>query len=439
MKPIGRVLAVCAGLLGLTGAALAAGVDELPADIQDRLYNKDQIDPQQPIGASAYRDWKPKKGPPWTIGYASSYAGNTWRAAALEKLEKELIPQVEEARVDQGRHCHPIQPEGLGANSTDASTRRSRRRRADNLLFEPDGAQRDGQIRLRQGRADLFHGRLRNIPLRRKFLDQLRGHRQDTWATGWSTRSARRATCSWSRAFPAPAPRTSLDRGIKLGLATRPDVKIVGDVAGMWTDQVAQAEVQKWLANHPGDLDGVVVQSAAELGVLRALEQSGRKMPPVAIGGEEGALCYWRHHPKYISAAIQGWPPADEMELAWNIMMRTMEGQGPKIESVLVELDKAQLRRCGASFAGDLQRGFRQVVHSRRRQMGRNEETGRLSSCAPPIRKPSSTDERLSGPRRRIAKRGVSDPRPREVGFAKPRRRRNGERAAGSRPRVFGE
>ena len=50
----------------------------------------------------------------------------------------------------------------------------------------------------------------------------------------------------------------------------------------MWTDQVAQAEVQKWLANHPGDLDGVVVQSAAELGVLRALEQSGRKMPPVA-------------------------------------------------------------------------------------------------------------------------------------------------------------
>ena len=64
-----------------------------PLRSRSRLYNKDQIDPQQPIGASAYRDWKPKKGPPWTIGYASSYAGNTWRAAALEKLEKELIPQ----------------------------------------------------------------------------------------------------------------------------------------------------------------------------------------------------------------------------------------------------------------------------------------------------------------------------------------------------------
>jgi len=60
-------------------------------------------------------------------------------------------------------------------------------------------------------------------------------------------------------------------------------------------------------------------------------------MPAIAIGGEEGALCYWRHHPKYVSAALQSWPPADEMDLTWNIMMRTMQGQGPKIQSVLVE------------------------------------------------------------------------------------------------------
>jgi ribose transport system substrate-binding protein len=137
--------------------------------------------------------------------------------------------------------------------------------------------------------------------------------------------------------IPGTSTSDSLDRGIKAGLAENADVKIVGDVAGMWTDQVAQAEVQKWLANHPGDIDGIAVQSAAELGVLRALEQSGRKMPAIAIGGEEGALCYWRHHPKYVSAALQSWPPADEMDLTWNIMMRTMQGQGPKIQSVLVE------------------------------------------------------------------------------------------------------
>src|SRR5438045_9018807 len=93
MKKLTSVMAMIVGLAGFVGVAAAAGVDELPKDIQDRLYNKDRIDPQQPIGASAYRDWKPKKGPPWTIGYASSYAGNTWRAAALDQLEKELLPK----------------------------------------------------------------------------------------------------------------------------------------------------------------------------------------------------------------------------------------------------------------------------------------------------------------------------------------------------------
>jgi ribose transport system substrate-binding protein len=153
--------------------------------------------------------------------------------------------------------------------------------------------------------------------------------------------------------IPGTSTSDSLDRGIKAGLASSADVKIVGDVAGMWTDQVAQAEVQKWLANHPGDLSGVVVQSAAELGVLRALEQSGRTMPPVAIGGEEGALCYWRHHPKYVSAAIQGWPPSDEMELTWNIMMRTMEGQGPKIQSILVDSTKLSYDDVAAKLGED--------------------------------------------------------------------------------------
>ena len=43
----------------------------------------------------------------------------------------------------------------------------------------------------------------------------------------------------------------------------------------MWTDQVAQAEIQKWLATNPGQLDGIIIQSASELGAVRALKQSG--------------------------------------------------------------------------------------------------------------------------------------------------------------------
>ena len=99
------------------------------------------------------------------------------------------------------------------------------------------------------------------------------------------------------------------------------------------------------------------MQSAAELGVLRALQQSGRDMVPVTIGGELGALCYWRTHPNYVSAAFQVWPPGDDIELAWNIMMRTLEGQGPKIQSVLVEPVRVDFDSLKAALKDDCSQG----------------------------------------------------------------------------------
>ena len=137
--------------------------------------------------------------------------------------------------------------------------------------------------------------------------------------------------------IPGTSGSDSQNRGVLAGLATAPDIEVVGTVAGMWTDQVAQGEVQKWLATNPGKLDGIVVQSAAEMGVLRAVQQSGRGDIPVAIGGELGALCYWRKNPDYLNDSYQVWPPADEIQLIWNVMMRTLQGQGPKIQSILVD------------------------------------------------------------------------------------------------------
>ena len=136
--------------------------------------------------------------------------------------------------------------------------------------------------------------------------------------------------------IPGTSASDSQNTGVLDGLSKSPDVKLVGNIAHMWTSQVGQAETQKWLATHPQQLDGIAVQSSGETGVLQALLQSGRDIPPISIGGELGALCYWRKNPEYISAAIQTWPPGDDIELGWNIMMRTMQGQGPKIQSILV-------------------------------------------------------------------------------------------------------
>ncbi len=332
-----QTLALCASsVLFAAGVAHSTGVDEITPEVAKRLYSKDVLDPAQPVGASAYRDWKPKKGPPWTIGYASSYAGNTWRAAAMDRLQTDIIPKwkkmglIKEVIITQ-------------SNLKDATQIQQMRQLVDQgvdaiivCCSNPTALNQTVKYAYDKGVPTFsFTGYLTSpYSVNSSVNYQVAGKNLGLWM---GNELKGKGNVLVVQGIPGTSGSDSQDRGIKAGLATFPGIKIVGDVAGMWTDQVAQAEVQKWLSTNPGQLDGIVVQSAAELGVLRAVQQSGRKMIPIAIGGEVGALCYWRKNPNFISAAIQVWPPGDDIELAWNVMMRTLQGQGPKMQSVLVD------------------------------------------------------------------------------------------------------
>ncbi len=90
-RSVGLALVAAFGIVGQ--AALAAGLDEIPASIKDKVYDPKFMDPAQPLGPSVYREFKAPKPPPWTIGYASTYAGNTWRKNATERLLNEVVPK----------------------------------------------------------------------------------------------------------------------------------------------------------------------------------------------------------------------------------------------------------------------------------------------------------------------------------------------------------
>lgn len=334
-----KILAISAtaGLLSLAAnATFAEGLDELDPDVVKRLYNPEMIDPMQPIGASAWRDFKAKNPPPWKIGYASSYAGNTWRAAVMKELENVIIPewkglgllsevvvtqsnlndstQIQQMRqlVDQGVDAIIVccsNPTALNATVKYAADKGV-------PVFSLTG-----YLTSEYSINSSVNYQVAGFEIAKAMVDQLGGKGNVLVVEG----------------IPGTSGSDSQNRGVLAGLASSPDIKVAGSVAGMWTDQVAQGEVQKWLATNPGQLDGIVVQSAAEMGVLRAVQQSGRGNIPVAIGGELGALCYWRNNPDYINASYQVWPPADEIQLIWNIMMRTLQGQGPKVQSILVD------------------------------------------------------------------------------------------------------
>lgn len=332
-----RNLALTSALIAVAATAgYAEGVDELDPAVAERLYNPDMLDPMQPVGPSAWRDFVAKNPPPWKIGYASSYAGNTWRAAVMEELQNTIIPewqglgllsevvitqsnlndsqQIQQMRqlVDQGVDAIIVccsNPTALNATVKYAADKGV-------PVFSLTG-----YLTSEYSINSSVNYQVAGFEIGKDMADQLGGKGKVLVVEG----------------IPGTSGSDSQNRGVLAGLASAPGIEVAGSVAGMWTDQVAQGEVQKWLATNPGQLDGIVVQSAAEMGVLRAVQQSGRGNIPVAIGGELGALCYWRNNPDYIRNSYQVWPPADEISLIWNVMMRTLQGQGPKIQSILVD------------------------------------------------------------------------------------------------------
>ncbi len=329
-----RMVSVCA--LGLMATSATAGVEELPDDIRENLYNPGLMDPNQPLGDSAYRDFVAKNPPPWTIGYASSYAGNTWRAAVMDRLQNVLIPKwkdlgmIDEVVITQ-------------SNLNDATQIQQIRQLVDQgvdaiivCCSNPTALNASVEYAYSKG-VPVFSGigyLTSPYAVNSSANFVVGGRMMGEWMANEIGGSG---TVLNVEGIPGASASDSQNVGIEDAMAEHPDITVKGPLSGMWTDQVAQSEIQRWLATNPGKLDGIIIQSASELGALRALKQSGRDMIPITIGSELGALCYWRHNPDYVSAAIHAWPPGDDFEMIWNITMRTLQGQGPKIQSILTK------------------------------------------------------------------------------------------------------
>ncbi|MCY0155025.1 hypothetical protein OEG86_25585 [Hoeflea alexandrii] len=98
MKKLSK-FALAAGFLALGAINVhAEGIDEINPDVAARLYNPDMLDPAQPIGPSAWRDFVAKNPPPWKIGYASSYARQHLARRCDERASERHHSRVERAR-----------------------------------------------------------------------------------------------------------------------------------------------------------------------------------------------------------------------------------------------------------------------------------------------------------------------------------------------------
>lgn len=328
-----RGLAV-AGFLSAIALALpvaAQGLDELPAELAAAYVG---VDENQPIGPSAYRDWTPRSAPPWTIGYASSYAGNTWRAEGMKRLMEELLPVYREAGLVDDIL---VTQSDLNDSRQIQQIRQLVDQGVDAIIVccsNPVALNRAVEYAFNQGVVVFsYSGYLTSDKALNASANYALGGYEI--ATALIEEVGGGGNFLLVSGIAGAASSESFDIGARRALEEFPDANLVGQVWGNWTDQVAQTEVQRFLATNPTRIDGIIAQGSQETGVLRAVLQSGRDVMPISLAGSAGAACYLKQNPDWISHAFQIWPPGDEMELGFNIVIRTLQNQGPKIQSIL--------------------------------------------------------------------------------------------------------
>ncbi len=344
------IAAVTAPLaLSLSFAANAEGLSELPPEIAAAYEG---VDEGQPVGPSKYRDWTPRSEAPWKIGYASSYAGNTWRAEGMKRLMDVMLPAYKEAglvsdvKVTQSdlndarqiQQIRQLVDEGVDAIiiccSNPVALNKAVKYAYDHgvVVFSYSGyLTSDYALNASSNYTD------GGYQIAKALIEEVGGKGNFLLVSG----------------IPGAASSESFDTGAKRALEEFPDARLVGQVAGNWTDQVAQTEVQKFLATNPAKIDGIIAQGSQETGILKAVLQSGRDVMPISLAGSAGAACYLKKNPGWISHAFQIWPPGDEMELGFNSVIRTLQNQGPKVQSILRPVYRVEAADYVASLPED--------------------------------------------------------------------------------------
>ena len=305
-------------------------LSSLPAE-QQKWY--DNVAASVQTCASPYKDFKPKGKPPWVIGYAGTYSGNTWRQLSLKRIQ-ELAKQYQDAGLVEKL---------IVTDSAGDSTRMIQQ--LDQMLNQGVDA-----ILTTSPPVSAINGQLEKIRARGVPFVSIDGdmNSPNYLGTGGNMRQAGVDTAQWLVDKLGGKGKVIAVNGIA-GIAASDQnwegaqsvfknysgIEIVGPVDGQYTESVAKKEILKVLSTHPAKIDGVWVQGSMEMAAINALEQTGRPKVPVTFGGATNVGVYWKENPKFWDKGFIYFPTIGDTDVGWNVMMRTLQGQGPKLVSMV--------------------------------------------------------------------------------------------------------
>lgn len=341
-------MALGVGIASLATSALADGCMEdrpgaLPADSAELLQK--ELPPEalagfegygSPVLASPYATFKAPNDKPWTIGYNNSFSGNAWRAAALAELEANVEKYKALGLVDE-----LIVTDSNGDTPTQIQQMRSLIQRGVDVIISIPGSPTamnsvideafEAGIPVITLAAPVTTANAINVDTNGYLIGK-------TMALGLAQLLEGKGNVLTIEGIPGTSGSALIQAGGDAVFANCPDITIVNNLVGQWSESVAQTAVLQQLSTNPTEIDGVWQQGSMFMGVIKAFEQAGRPTVPVTVGNpNQNALAYWHDNaPKGYKTVGSSNAPAAGMNLVFRTAMRVMLGQGLKVSNVVV-------------------------------------------------------------------------------------------------------
>lgn len=293
------------------------------------------VDYDQPVLKSAWANWKPNHPGPYRVAIVWGPVVNQGQVLTLDTIESQLKRSPEIKSVIASTQATLNVPAQLQQMSAAAQSG------ADLIITEP-------------GEAEAFAGPVNQVAAKGVPVVTVLGGPAVATAINVDPNTYEAAAQSAARAMQIIGGKGSVliahgVEGIDVDneesaafaavLARCPQVKDVGTITGDFDTATSKSQTLQFLSTHPQPISAVLEVADMAPGIMSAFQQSGRPVPLIDdIGNEKASLGYWRANGARYQGVGTGLPPIGLGDAVADVALRTLEGQGPKLNVITQQI-----------------------------------------------------------------------------------------------------
>lgn len=285
------------------------------------------------VNASAYTDFVSDKDRGFSIGYSDSFSANSWRSDALARLEEDIAHLKDEGVVGDFVAANSDLDNNLQIQQITSMIDRG----VDAIIAIPGSPTAfDGVIKQAYDAGIPFITLASHVDSPYAInIDSnyfLTGVKVAAGLATLIDESGSVVVVDGINGSPASG---ALHDGYVAAFENCPDITVAGLVEGQWSEAVTKTAMLQYLATNPAAIDGFVNGGGESIGIIEALQQSGRDLAPIGDSNpDKGSLVQFRDNlpDAYVASTLPPVPMADAGIL---VAIGTLLGFAPTFDAIV--------------------------------------------------------------------------------------------------------